>query len=280
MRVSKTPLRITLGGGGSDLQPGGLCIAAAIDKYVTITATPAFEDAYILRYSELERAESLEDIRHGLLRACLSATNTRSGIEVASTSDIPSGTGLGSSGAFSVGVLKALAPGLSKPALADLACQVDTGQQDQWAAVYGGVNVFDFAAKSIRPIATNIDRHLVLFYTGIRRHPAGRSPAKPKPRDAVNLEIAALEHDDPDRLGYCLTQHWETKLCQNRTIEHEQFDRMIQMGIKAGAYGGKLIGAGGGGFLLFAVDDPDGFTFDRGLRRVPFRFDQDGCTVL
>ncbi len=280
MIVTRTPLRITLGGGGSDLQPGGLCIAAAIDKYVTITATPAFEDAYILRYSELERAATLDDIRHSLLRACLSVTNTSSGVEVASTSDIPSGTGLGSSGAFSVGVLKALAPGLSKPALADLACQVDTGQQDQWAAVYGGVNVFDFAAKSIRPIATNIDRHLVLFYTGIRRHPNGRTQAKPKPRDAVNLEIAALEHNDPDRLGWCLTQHWEAKLAANRTVEHEQFDFTIKAGIEAGAYGGKLIGAGGGGFILFAVDDPDAFERQIRLRRVPFRFDQDGCTVL
>jgi D-glycero-alpha-D-manno-heptose-7-phosphate kinase len=280
VRVTRTPLRITLGGGGSDLQPGGLCIAAAIDKYVTISATEAFEDGYILRYSELEHAKTLDDVRHGLLRACLSATNTRSGIEVASTSDIPSGTGLGSSGAFTVGVLKALCPELSKPALARLACDLDTGQQDQWAAVYGGVNVFDFAAQTIRPIATEIDRHLVLFYTGIRRHPNGRTQAKPKPRDTVNLELAALEHNDPGRLGWCLTQHWEAKLAANRTVEHEQFDVMIQAGIKAGAYGGKLIGAGGGGFLLFAVDDPDTFDLGWDLRRVPFRFDQDGCTVL
>lgn len=279
MIVVQAPLRITLGGGGSDLDPHkGLCIAAAIDKYVTIVANHTIDDDYVLRYSSLERVGSVLDVQHAILRACLQATNTGPGIEIAATADLPAGTGLGSSGAFTVAVLRALLPDAPKPTIARMACDIDTGQQDQHAAVYGGVNLYDFRAKTIRPIETTIDRYLGLYYTG-RRREAGQEPAGVPDRRSVDRELQAIEHNDPDRLGWCLNNHWRAKLERHPSADHYWCDAHIQAGIVAGAHGGKLLGAGGGGFLLFAADDLEPVTDvmkRRGLVHVPFRFDHQG----
>lgn len=280
MRVTRTPLRITLGGGGSDLAPDiGLCVTAAIDKHITITLSEPLDDRYLLRYSQIERVNRVADIQHRILRDALTLANVGPGVEITSTSDVPAGTGLGSSGAFTVGVLRALFPDASRPRLARLACELDTGQQDQHAAVYGGVNVFDFRERTIRPIDTTMDRHLSLYYTGVRRD-AGQPPAGMPERRDVRFEVAALEQDDPELLGWCLTRQWAEKRDHFPSPFHADCDGHLQAGLDAGAFGGKLIGAGGGGFLLFAsTSDLDDVMKRRGLRRLPFRFDHVGTCV-
>lgn len=282
MRLTRTPLRVTLGGGGSDLGDGGVCIAAAIDKYVTIAVSDSFDDSYLLKYSAVERAHSVSEIKHRILRAAIDLTDTAPGVEITSIADIPAGTGLGSSGAFTVGVLHALAPRLSRPGLAALACRIDTGQQDQWAAVYGGVNCFDFAAETIRPIETRMDDHLALYYTGTRRH-EDTGPAVPPPAHHVADAALALQRNDPFWFGQCLTLQWTHKLGYADTAFHRECDDLIRVGCEHGALGGKLVGAGGGGFLLFVAweaDRLDDAMKERGLRRVPFRFDHTGTTLL
>lgn len=281
MIVSRSPLRITLGGGGSDLVNGaGYCIAAAIDKYVTIAVNNPFSDEYILKYSAIERVKRIEDIDHALIGKVLHATDTDPGIEISSMADIPAGTGLGSSGAFTVGLLHALAPNLSRPALARLACQLDTGQQDQWAAVYGGVHAFDFEASTLRPIDTTIDDHLQLFYTGITRE----SPPVPvdpvRARLHADYALKALEANDPELLGACLVDQWEAKLKAQHNEFHEGMNRVIRSAMKLGAFGGKLVGAGNGGFLLFA-GKVDPIVMRRiGLVEVPFAFEHEGSVIL
>ncbi len=282
MRVSRTPLRITLGGGGTDLVNGeGYCVAAAINHFVTIAVNDPFTDDYLLKYSSIERVKSVDEIQHRLIREVLHATNTGPGIEISSMADIPSGTGLGSSGAFTVGLLRALAPPeTSRAALAELACKIDTGQQDQWAATYGGVHAYDFAAKTLRPIDTQLDDHLQLFFTGVGRVSAPVAVDPVRARLQADYAVRALEDNDPELLGACLTEQWETKLRLQRSEFHESMNRVIRSAKKLGAYGGKLIGAGGGGFVLFA-GKVDPIPMGRmGLVEVPFRFEQQGTCVL
>lgn len=281
MIVSRTPLRITLGGGGTDLENGeGYCVAAAIDKYVTIAVNHPFTDEYVLRYSQIERVKSRALIQHELIARILDYFSIEPGIEISSMADIPGGTGLGSSGAFTVGLVHALKPESSRPALVERACALDTGQQDQYAAVYGGVHAFDFTFKSLRPINTRIDEHLQLFYTGISRETQPVPIDPERARFQADNAVAALEGNDPELLGACLLDQWETKLRVQHTEFHDAMDRVIRSTMKLGAYGGKLVGAGNGGFLLFA-GEVDPIPMGRmGLVEVPFRFEHEGSKIL
>jgi D-glycero-alpha-D-manno-heptose-7-phosphate kinase len=273
-------LRVTFGGGGSDLVLGrGVCIAATIDKYVTVSATENWDDRYLLHYSDYENVPGRDEIRHRLIRSVLEFLDVGPGVQITSTADIPAGTGLGSSGAFTVGLLKALRPDVSRPQLARWACDLDIGQQDQWSAVYGGVNLFEFESGTIRPIETTIDRHLVLYYTGMRHDAAQVLTGPQKSRHTAYAEVKAmvghLEADDLQGVGDAFTSQWSAKYLRCPTPEHEIIDQWIRLGCEAGAYGGKLIGAGGGGFVMFATEvDLDAVV---PLRRVPFRFTYDGC---
>lgn len=280
MITTRTPLRITFGGGGSDLAPGGLCVSATIDKFITVTVSTNFDARYVLHYSQSENVEHAEDIQHRLLRRVLVDTATPPGIQVATAADIPAGTGLGSSGAFTVGLLKALYPEASKPALARMACRMDIGQQDQWSAVYGGVNAYDFESGMLRPIETTVDSYLELHYTGLRHDAAavvtGQSVTRRAALDQVSTAVQALEANDPAWLGECFLTQWAAKLDRAPTPTHQQIDRLIRDGIGQGAYGGKLVGAGDGGFLLFSTPVP----LELGLRKVPFQFHHDGVRCM
>lgn len=281
MRVSRTPLRITLGGGGTDLVNGeGYCVAAAINHHVTVAASHPFTNEYVLRYSQIERVKAIGEIDHDLFRKTFRDLAIEPGIEVSTTADIPSGTGLGSSGAFLVGLLRVLVPDASRPELATLACKLDTGQQDQYAAVYGGVHAFDFAAKTLRPIHTHLDDELQLFYTGVTRD-SPPVPVNPdRARAHADAAVAALENNDAGFLGACLLEQWHTKLAVQPTDFHSAMDRVIRSGIEMGAYGGKLIGAGNGGFLLFA-GKIDPIPMRRmGLTELPFRFEHKGTRCV
>lgn len=259
MITTRTPLRITLGGGGSDLRDGdGICIAATIDKYVTITVAEEWTGDYVLHYSESERVSESHQIKHRIFRETFEKHNVGP-CQVSSIADVPAGTGLGNSGAFTVGLLKALHPEWSKPRLAREACALDIGQQDQWSAVYGGLNVYDFGAftETVSPLETEVG--FDLYYTGMKRDAAEILTGPGKPLDQARAEVArmrwALATNDPRAVGAELHRQWQAKLAAAPTDEHRKIDGLIRAGVTAGAYGGKLVGAGGAGFILFAVDE-------------------------
>lgn len=281
MIVSRTPLRITLGGGGTDLVHGsGYCVTATIDKYVTVAINDPHTDDYIIRYSETERVKDCLDIQHPIIRRVLSTTAIPPGIEITTMGDLPGGTGLGSSGAFTVGLLRALHPHVSRPHLTRLACTLDTGQQDQWSAVYGGIHAYDFAASTLRPIHTTLTDSLQLFYTGTARSSAPVPVDPTQARVQADAAIAALEGNDPELLGACLFDQWSAKVRVQPSPFHTSMTRVILSAMELGAYGGKLVGAGNGGFLLFA-GKVDPIPMRRmGLVEIPFSVTYEGSTIL
>jgi D-glycero-alpha-D-manno-heptose-7-phosphate kinase len=322
--ISRTPLRISLGGGGTDLpgyyreRGGGHLVAAAISKYVYIAVNRNFDDDVLLKYSQVERCPKPEDVRHPILREALLVTRTGPGIEVSSMADIPAGTGLGSSGAFTVGVLRALAAHqrllMSAEEVAALACHVELdrlgepiGKQDQYIASYGGLTSFEFRADdsvSVRRLDVSdevhdrIEENLLLFYTGLRRSASqelaltGVSVPVGDPDLSENLDAVrraghetarALEAGDLSAFGTQLTDQWKLKLRRAPSPLHQQIDRWIEAGLEAGALGGKLVGAGGGGFLLFYSDTKSSLREamrDVGLEEVTFGIDSLGSTVI
>jgi D-glycero-alpha-D-manno-heptose-7-phosphate kinase len=260
MITTRTPLRVTLGGGGSDLVDGeGICIAATIDRYVTITVADEWTGEYVLHYSESERAQERHQIKHRILRETFERHDVGP-CQVSSLADVPGGTGLGNSGAFTVGLLKALHPEWSRPRLAREAVVLDIGQQDQWSAVYGGLNIYDFSAGTIQPLSTSL--RFVLLDTGKKHDSAeiltgpGKHPALA--RGQVKRMAAALEANDAEAVGEELAEQWATKLNGAPTSAHLAIDRTIRYGRSRGYLGGKLVGAGGGGFILFVDPVNDG----------------------
>lgn len=292
MITTRTPLRITLGGGGSDLVAGhGICLAATIDKYVTVTVSENWDDDYLLHYSQTERVKSVDDIQHRIIRDVFRKLDVPSGIQVSSHADVPAGTGLGNSGAFTVGLIKALRPELSPLAVAKLACELDIGQQDQWSAAFGGCNVYGFGGGSVRPVETTIGDSLALYYTGMKHDAATVLTGPPKPLrtaiDQINPMLDALEQDDAELVGRNLTEQWTQKYETANTEAHWRINDVIRMGIDSGAYGGKLVGAGDGGFVLFAVypdtyeaESLDANMKETGHRPLPFKLTHEGSRCV
>ena len=279
MRISRTPLRITLGGGGSDLTPGGRCINAAITLYTYVATNPVHTDEYTLRYSEIEHALTADDIKHRLIRQAVHVTNTGPGIEITSMSDMPSSAGLGSSATFTVGLLRVLLPEAAKSTIANLATAIDVGQQDQYAAVYGGLRVWQFdtpVRSEVLEVPSWFDR-LALYDTGLRRDAhetlkANRRPAPSTLHAQVDDMLDAL--DSPEAFAACLNDQWHTKLHAAPTEAHLAIDRQINMLLRDGAHGAKLVGAGDGGMIL-AIGNPT-----TSLRRVDFAIDHEGTCLL
>jgi len=322
MIITRTPLRISLGGGGTDLPTyyresdrGGFLIAAAITKYVYIAVHRNFDDDVLLKYSAVERVDSAKNAAHPLLRECLNATGIDSGIEITSMADIPTSTGLGSSGSFTVGVLRALHlynhEHVSNLDLAREACEIEierlgepVGKQDQYIAAVGGVSAFTFnrdesvevqALDLTMSTRHDLDENLLLFYTGVRRSasevlaeqqaPATRTSLSQnldQVRDIGYTTRDLLEAGDLDGFGEILTHQWDLKYQRSPGAVHDQVDEWIKAGIAAGASGGKLVGAGGGGFLLFYAADKAGLRAamkERDLDEVRFDIDYDGSTT-
>jgi len=320
--ITRTPLRISLGGGGTDLpfyyrESGrGFLIAAAINKYVYIAVHRNFDDDVLLKYSSVERVARAEDAAHPLLRECMLSTGIRSGVEITSMADIPAGTGLGSSGAFTVGVLRALHlhqhNHISNLDLAREACEIEIdrlgeaiGKQDQYIAAVGGVSAFTFNADEtvevealeLDPVTRRgLDENLLLFFTGVRRSAASELRAmqqSPPPevslfrnldlvRDLGHVTRELLENGDMDGFGQVLTRQWELKYQRAPGPVHDQVDEWIRSGIAVGAAGGKLVGAGGGGFLLFYAEHKPELRQAMeaaGLEEVRFVIDYDGSTT-
>jgi D-glycero-alpha-D-manno-heptose-7-phosphate kinase len=323
MIITRTPLRITLGGGGTDLPSyyrrngGGYLIAAAITKYVFIAVNHNFDGDLLLKYSSVERVAEPADVQHRLLREILLSTQVSADIEISSMADIPAGTGLGSSGAFTVGALKALLAHkhelASNAQLADLACQIEIdrlgepiGKQDQHIAAFGGITAFEFRPDDAVEVTSlelsSSTRHalhdnLLLFYTGIRRAASdvlaveqtadvggGGLDANLNAVKALGWETTeALQAGALDQFGELLTAQWDMKLERSPTPIHKQVDEWIRAGISRGAAGGKLVGAGDGGFVLFYAEEKSGVRDAMagcGLTEVRFGIDYLGATVI
>ncbi len=324
MIITRSPLRITLGGGGTDLPSyyrdhGGFLIAAAIDKYVYVTVMRPFTEGIYLKYSRLEHVGRIDEVQHPIIREALGMLGFRTPqVEITTLADIPSGTGLGSSGSFSTALLKALYAHrrrlLHPGELAELACEIEIerlgepiGKQEQYIAAYGGLTCFTFNRDdtvNACPLNVSVDAmfeledNLLLFFTGYSRS-AGVILQDQKVRtehsDAemlANLHYVkelglrsrqALESGRTALLGELMHEHWEHKKRRSTGMSNPQIDEWYELGRRNGAIGGKLVGAGGGGFLLFYADDHRRLRsamHKAGLEEVRFRFDFEGTKVL
>jgi D-glycero-alpha-D-manno-heptose-7-phosphate kinase len=322
MIISRTPLRISIGGGGTDLpsyysNAGGHVISAAIDKYIYIAINDTFTNDYFLKYSQLERVDRRDEIQHPLIREALTVLEIEPSVEIISMADIPAGTGLGSSGAFTVGLLKALYAHRREhvPAqhLAELACHIEidrlgepVGKQDQFIAAFGGLTSFRFrkdgavsaeALKLPPGCLDDLEHSLLLFFTGYSRSSGsilqdqatrsseGDAAMRRNLDDTLELGYqikSALEAGEPDAYGDLLNEHWQRKRKRSPGMSNPLIDELYQFGLDKGATGGKLVGAGAGGFLLFYAHDaaPVRRAFrQRGLKEVVFRFDHDGAVL-
>jgi len=322
--ITRSPLRITLGGGGTDLPSyyrdhGGFLIAAAIDRYVYVTVTRPFVPGIYLKYSELEHVENTGDVKHPIIREAVRMLDFKTPqIEITTLADIPAGTGLGSSGSFTTALLKALYAHRRKtvmpPELARLACEIEIdrlhepiGKQEQYIAAYGGVTCFEFRPDEsvvARPLDISMDTmfdledNLLLFFTGFARSAGSilkdqHSRSKTGDADMLNnlhyvKELAcrsqqALCRGDCAEFGALMHEHWEHKKRRSGGMSNPQIDEWYELGRKNGAIGGKLVGAGGGGFLMFYAEDRPRLRhamIHAGLEEVRFRFDFEGTKIL
>jgi D-glycero-alpha-D-manno-heptose-7-phosphate kinase len=324
MIITRSPLRITLGGGGTDLPSyyrdhEGFVISAAIDKYVYVTIMRPFIPGIFLKYSSLEHVNQVEEIQHAIIREAVRMMNFRTPqIEITTLADIPSGTGLGSSGSFTTALLKALyahrrrllVPG----ELAQLACEIEIqrlhepiGKQDQYIAAYGGITCFQFHSDDTveaTPLQFNmntlfdLEDNLLLFFTGFSRS-AGvilkdqdARTQNSDPEMIQNLHYIkelgvcsrkALENGRTAEFGEIMHEHWQHKKRRSSGMSNPQIDEWYELGRKNGAMGGKLVGAGGGGFIMFYAEDRKLLRqamASAGLEEVRFRFDFEGTKVL
>ena len=324
MIITRSPLRITLGGGGTDLpsyyeQFGGFLIAGAIDKYVYITIHDTFVDDLIVKYSSLERVPTAQQLQHPIIREAMRLVEIEGrALEISSMADIPAGTGLGSSGSFTTALLKALhthKKHLIHPReLAEQACHVEIellkeeiGKQDQYIAAFGGLTCLEFPAggevkAAPLPISTetlyNLEDELLLFFTGYSRSASqvlsdqNRRSLDHDPDVERNLhELKEIAYESQDalvngnlrRFAELLSLQWEQKKRRTGGASNDEIDRLYQIGMQNGALGGKLVGAGGGGFLMFYAEDKIRLRhamIEAGLREVRFRFDFEGTKVV
>src|SRR6266446_7505857 len=324
MIITRSPLRISLGGGGTDLpsyyrEHSGFVIAAAIDKYVYITLHQTFVQELIVKYSKLERVQTVDEVQHPLIREALRLTEVGAPyLEMTSMADIPAGTGLGSSGSFTTTLLKALhalKKNLIHPQeLAEQACHIEidllkepVGKQDQYIAAYGGITCFRFLPNhQVEAWPLNIDTdtlynledNLLLFFTGYSRAASDilkeqDDRSKKSDQEMIdNLHFmkelgrqsqAALEAGDLHEFAHLLDVHWQRKKERTSQMSNPQIDEWYDCAMTNGALGGKLIGAGGGGFLMFYADDKARLRHalrSKGLTEVRFRFDFEGTKIL
>jgi len=321
--VSKTPLRLTLGGGGTDLpayssEHGGFVVTSAIDKYIYLVVNQRFESPVRVSYSITEIVEPIGSIKHPVIREALELLGLRSNLEIISIAEVPAETGLGSSSSFTVGLLHALHmykdENLSRQLLAEEACRLQMeilkepcGYQDTFIATFGGficldiqkngkVNVSPLKIKS--ETIRELENCLVFFYTGIKRSSSSvltDQGAAVKKDGSEALEAMheikdigykvkrALEKGDISEFGRLQHEHWLVKKRTSVAISNGLIDKWYDLGIKNGALGGKLMGAGGAGFLMFYCENGrDGLRkamAKEGLREVDFDFEPDGSKI-
>lgn len=324
MIIARSPLRITLGGGGTDLASyyedhEGFLIAAAIDKYVYVTLMRPFTEGIYLKYSQLEHVNAISEVKHPIIREALSLMNFRTPqIEITTLADIPAGTGLGSSGSFTTALLKGLYTHrkrhLHQEELAELACHIEIdklgepiGKQDQYIAAIGGLTCFTFhkdGKVTTKPLDISMDTlfdledNLLLFFTGFSRSAGGILKDQKVRSQSQDVEMLnnlhyvkdlglrskkALEDGNTQLFGELMHEHWEHKKRRSGGMSNPQIDEWYDIGMKNGAIGGKLVGAGGGGFLMFMAKDRNQVRHamaKAGLEEVRFKFDFEGAKIV
>jgi D-glycero-alpha-D-manno-heptose-7-phosphate kinase len=324
MIITRSPLRVSLGGGGTDLASyyrefGGFLVAAAIDKYVYITHHRTFQREIIIKYSKLERVTDVGQIEHPIIREALKLTGvTDPQLELTSMADIPGGTGLGSSGSFTTALLKALHAyrmhPISPTELAEEACSIEidklgepVGKQDPYIAAVGGITAFTFnrdgrveyrPARISEKTLFNLEDNLLLFFTGYSRSASAilkDQNDRSKQNDKTMLEnlhftkeiglkcLEALEAGKLEEFALLMDVHWRHKKARSSGMSNTHIDAWYDHAMANGALGGKLIGAGGGGFLMFYAGDKRRLRHamrEKGLQEVRFRFDFEGSKVV
>lgn len=324
MIIARSPLRVSLGGGGTDLasyyrEHSGFLIAAAIDKYVYVSVSRPFNEGIILKYSKVETVNEVALVEHPAIREALKYFNLKSPqIEISSFADIPSGTGLGSSGSFTTALLKALhghyRKNIHPQQLAELACEIEieklgepTGKQDQFISSYGGITEFNFhkdGTVTSAPLNLSmqtvhkLEDNLLLFFTGISR--AAGSILKDQVDKSNSNDVNMIENlhftkdlglrskealleGDTIKFGQLMHEHWEHKKSRSSGMTSHFIDNAYGEAIRSGAVGGKLVGAGGGGFLMFYANDKEQLRkkmAEIGLEEVRFQFDFEGTKVI
>lgn len=322
MIISRTPLRMSFVGGGSDLpsyykQMGGAVLSTTVDKYIYVTVNKKFDNDIRLSYSITENESNIQQIKHPIVRNTLDLLDIQGGIEITSISDIPSqGSGLGSSSSYTIALLHALytykGESISKEELGRLSSYIEIdlcgdkiGKQDQYAAAFGGLNLIEFNEDDsviVSPITCKpetikkMEKSIVVFYTGRTRSASSLlSEQSDNMKQANKRELMSnmvslaydmrdlLENDDIDLLGELLDKNWQLKRQMTVGISDAQIDGWYSKGISAGATGGKLLGAGNGGFIMFFAPKEkhiDIVTAMKGLKRVPFSFDNNGSEIV
>lgn len=321
MIITKTPFRVSFCGGGSDMpdfyrEHEGCVVSTSINRYMYISIHPYFDDkSTALKYSQTEIVDNIQDIKHKIFRQVLNDMDI-SGVEITSTADVPSGTGLGSSSSFTVGLIHSLycykGKYVAKDKIAAEACDVEInrlgnpiGKQDQYAAACGGLNLITFHQDdtvSVEPVIMRpetlkaLQENLVIYYTGIT-HDANKILAeqkknitsqKDKTDNLIRMcELAreikkSLENDELSDFGEILNEGWKKKKELASGIADSRIDDMYETALKNGATGGKLLGAGGGGFLLFYCEKYKQKRMEEalGLTRFPVQFEHDGTSVV
>jgi len=324
MITTRSPLRISLGGGGTDLPSyyqshGGFLVAGAISKYIHINIHQRFAPGFLLKYSQIEQAERISEIKHPLIREALDLIGIESNsLEITSMADIPAGTGLGSSGSFTTALLKALHAWnrnfIHPHELAEQACEIEIGRlhepigkQDQFIAAYGGITAFTFhkdgsveAWKAALGVDTihDLEDNLLLFFTGYSRSASEilkDQKTRTEELDPAMIEnlhrtkdlglrsLACLESGDTPGFAALMHEHWLGKRSRSTGMSNDQINEWYDLAMANGALGGKLIGAGGGGFLMFYAADRTRLRKtmrEAGLQEVRFRFDFEGTKIL
>jgi D-glycero-alpha-D-manno-heptose-7-phosphate kinase len=324
MIITRSPLRISLGGGGTDLpsyyrEHGGFLVAGALDKYVYLTLHRTFVPDLIVKYSKLERVATADQLEHPIIREAFGLLNMDGrSLELTSMADIPGGTGLGSSGSFTTALLKLLHTAnknlISPAELAEQACHIEIdrlgepiGKQDQYIAAVGGITAFTFhkdgrvdyrPAKISEEALFNLEDNLLLFFTGYSRSASGilkDQNDKSKANDQAMLDnlhftkdlgyqsLTALESGDLEEFARLMNVHWQRKKVRSSGMSNQPINDWYDHAMAHGALGGKLIGAGGGGFLMFYAADKRKLRHamrEKGLQEVRFRFDFEGTKVV
>lgn len=322
MIISRAPLRVSFCGGGSDIPAfyekyGGCVLSCSIRKYIYIALHPSFNKQTItLKYSKTEEVNDFDEIEHKYFKILLKDYNVK-GVEIASMADVPSGTGLGSSSAFTVATLKALKAykklSYSKYALASEACEVEIikagspiGKQDQFASAFGGLNFITFEKSgkvSVEPLLipgdgeARLQNNIMMFYTGLTHDANQILSVQSKNITSIEDKIKAqlklcnltkklkrhLEDGDIDYLGTVLKESWNIKKTLSQGISNKTIDTIYDKALEAGAIGGKLLGAGGGGFMLFYVKPENQNSVREALKdylELEFKIDYEGATIV
>ena len=324
MITARSPLRISLGGGGTDLSSyykdhGGFLISAAIDKYIYVSIMRPFKKGIYLKYSQLENVQKVSDVHHPIIREALKLQKLKTPqVEITTLADIPAGTGLGSSGSFTTALLKALYAHRKKHIhqedIAKLACDIEIeklkepiGKQDQYIAAYGGISQFSFnkdETVDTKPLDISMDtlfgleENLMLFFTGFSRSASkilkDQKDKSEKDDEEMlkNLHYVkdlgyrskdALEKGNLSEFGEIMHEHWLNKKKRSKGMSNKDIDIWYEAAIKNGAIGGKVVGAGGGGFLMFLANDRDKLRSKMrsfGLEEVRFKFDFEGTKIV